>query len=219
MKTTLYWANMIVSGWLCVAPLWLGSIPFLTDFGGRLEMAQAWNALGSDSFFDVFYQRRETWLAPNLLAARFAALMHPAVDALTALRLFVSVSLLGLMAALWVCLREFARSEWLLFPCIPFFWGGALTLGLINFVASFPLMFLALALGKRCVQRDGWADRRMAHGGFACGLFCARDGMPACCRLRRRHCRHVCTGQSVLEESFGNSVGSRHRWASGCSGA
>lgn len=151
----IYWVLLGVALALCVLPLWLSAMPFLTDFGGHFEMVDAWARLDESPFLTAVYQRREGWLLPNLLAAHFVGLLYPATSTLAGLRIFVSLSLVLLAGSLWFCLRVYDRSQWLVFLCLPVFWGGALTLGLINFVACFPLMFFGMGLGRLCGSRGG----------------------------------------------------------------
>gem|GEM_PF-1496405 len=171
----LFWGLLVAALAALVAPLWSGPMPPLTDFGGHVQMADAWVRAPVDPFIAGFVEKHDSWLVPNLLAVRFAAILHPLFDVVTGLRLFVTLCMLGLIGGvLWV-LREWGRSRWLVFLALPFTWNGMLALGLINYAAAMALMFLATALahryGRRGRTRDAvWLGSVMLLAFWAHGL-------------------------------------------------
>ena len=151
------WAVLGVVVFAVLHPLWVGTIPALTDFGGHVQVANGWIHVQDNPLLAGLLERRDTWLAPNLLTARFAALCFPWLDPITSLRLFVTLAGVGLAVSLvWVA-RVYGRPAWLAILAFPFFWGGMLGLGLLNYVAAYPGMFAALALGRLSARRRSLA--------------------------------------------------------------
>jgi len=153
-----FWALFGAVVFAVLHPLWVGTIPALTDFGGHVQVANGWIHVQDNPLLAGLLERRDTWLAPNLLTARFAALCYPWLDPITSLRLFTTLAGVALAGALvWVA-RVYDRPRWLALLALPFFWGGMLGLGLLNYVAAYPGMFAALALGRLSArQRNlGW---------------------------------------------------------------
>lgn len=155
----VFWGLVVAALVALVAPLWAGAIPPLTDFGGHLQMADAWVRLPDDAFIARFVERHDDPLMPNLLAVRFAALVHPLIDPMAALRLFTSLTMVGLAASILWLLASWRRSRWLVFLALPFTWNGMVALGLINYAAAIVLMLAGCALARRCAvigrPRDG----------------------------------------------------------------
>ena len=154
----LFWGLLTVGLALLVAPLWAGPMPPLTDFGGHVQMADAWVRAPSDPFIAGLVERHDSWLVPNLLAVRFTALLYPALDVVSGMRLFVTLCMVGLIAGIMWVLATWRRSRWLVFLALPFTWNGMLSLGLINYAAAMALMFAAIALARRYGERGRRAD-------------------------------------------------------------
>lgn len=150
-----------------IAPLWVGEVPPLTDFGGHLQMVDA--TLRFDdlpALSDRVWVRRG-WLAPNLLPARFAELLAPLATPSTALKLFLSLSILGLGASFLICARVFGRPRGLVFLALPFAWGGMMSLGLVNYVGTYPLFLTGIA-AAHLTGKEGRPRHLVALG--ACGV-------------------------------------------------
>ncbi|TNF34801.1 MAG: hypothetical protein EP329_06870, partial [Deltaproteobacteria bacterium] len=144
-----FWGLLVLALALLVAPMWVGPMPPLTDFGGHVQIADAWVRVPTDPFIAGLVERHDSWLVPNLLAARFAATLHPLLDVVSGLRLFVTLCMVGLVGGILWVLREWGRTRWLVFLALPFTWNGMLALGLINYAAAMVLMFVVVALGHR----------------------------------------------------------------------
>ena len=141
-----------------IAPFWIGPIPPLTDFGGHLMLADGWVNLDDNPLLAQYLSRREG-VFTNSLATRFVDLVHPALDTLVALRLFVSLCFVALTGVMLWFLKVFNRPSWRIFLCLPLLWGSCLAIGLINYFAALPLMFLAIGLARRTGQQG-----RIGHG-------------------------------------------------------
>jgi len=151
----VFWGLFAVCLWLLIRPLWIGPLPPLTDFGGHLQMVEAWARHGGDAFIDRFYDREQALLTPGLLPARFVALLHPAVDPITSLRLFVTLTMLGFAVGMMRVLSAFHRSRWLVFLGLPLLWNGMIALGLINYMLAMVVMLVAVALARTYAERGG----------------------------------------------------------------
>lgn len=147
--TRLYWVALAAGFVALVLPLWVAGLAPLTDYGGHLQMVDAWSVLDSDPFYAGILEARDTWLAPNLLAARFVGLLHPLVDVDVGLRLFFTLALALQVMSLRFVIRVFQRSRWLIFLCMPFTWGGMMALGLVNYVLAIGLILFALGVARR----------------------------------------------------------------------
>ena len=147
----LFWA-----AFAAIQPIWTGIVPGLTDFGGHLALIDAWVKLDDVPLYGETFQRRSEVLSPNLLAARFADLLYPVVDTANSIKVFLTVSILATIGAVLWLIRLFARSRWLIFLCIPMVWGTMLGLGMINYVASIPLIFLAIGLARQGGVTGRW---------------------------------------------------------------
>lgn len=163
--TTLWVVAVGVSLGLALAPLWIGPVPPLADFGGHLGLAHAWIHLDEVPIYGEHFRRLPWWM-PNIVAVRFADLLHPLVTPLTSLRLFVSAALVASVAACQLWLSITGRSRWQLFFAVPFTWGTMLALGLVNYVMVIPCVVAAAAVGHLAGKRDQW------RYGFALGAIC-----------------------------------------------
>ena len=172
MKTLLDWFETVPDrhgevvfwgGLTCVlagliAPLWVGITTPITDFGGHLQMVDAYVRYETLPSLSERVFLREEWLVPNLLPARLADLLTPLLSPSQSLRLFLTLVIGGLAGALLLCLKEFGRSRNLVFLCLPLCWGAMMGLGLINYVGIYPLLFVALALGRKVGQKGRPSD-------------------------------------------------------------
>lgn len=153
--TVLFWALLCIATGLIIAPLWIGKIPFLTDFGGHLSVIDIWVKIGKNPVFSEWFERRND-LSPALCLARAAWLMSPVFETITSVRIFFSAAVLGTVASLLWLLKIFHRSRWQIFCTLPFVWGSMLTLGLLNYVSSIPFMFLAVGFARRAGTEGRW---------------------------------------------------------------
>jgi hypothetical protein len=153
------WGWLLCAGALaCVAPLWIGALPPLTDFGGHAAMADAWARLPGSPFLAALVARNDHPITPNLLPARFAALLHPHLDAIAALRVFLTLSIVGTVGALaWTC-RVLGRSLSQAFVALPLLWGSMLTLGFVSQVPILGLLFAGFVAGFLTTTRDRIGD-------------------------------------------------------------
>lgn len=162
--------------WALIAPIWVGPMPPMTDFGGHVAMADVWARFDEVALYREVFALRGG-LIPNTLSARFAGWLHPLVGALAATRLLVSLTMLATVAALLGALRSFERSRWLIFVGMPFLWNGSFFWGMINFLLTLPLFFAAIALARQLGLRGGrWRAVALGLVGvvsfFAHGLGC-----------------------------------------------
>lgn len=147
--SVLFWALLAVASFLMLRPLFTPSIPPITDFGGHLQMVDAWARLDADPFLRQFLERRDVLLAPNLLPARFVGLLYPLLSPLVTLRLFVFLCMAGLIVGMLYVLRVYGRSRWLVFLGLPLVWNGMLSLGLLSYALALVLMLFAIGLARR----------------------------------------------------------------------
>lgn len=150
-----FWGLLALATWAVIAPLWIGPMPPLTDFGGHAAIADVWARLDDVELYRQWFARR-TGLVPNTLPSRFAGLLFPLLDPLASLRLFTSLMMAATVGALVATARAFGRSRWLVFLCLPFLWNTALHWGMVNYVAALPLFFAALALARKAGQSRDW---------------------------------------------------------------
>jgi hypothetical protein len=153
-RHALFWGTLVCVIASLIAPIWVGSVTPITDFGGHLQMVDAFVRYDVLSPLSDRVVTREAWLSPNLLPARLADLFYPLLSPSQSLRLFLTLVVLSLSGALLLCLHEFGRSRLLVFICLPFLWGGMMGLGLINYVGTYPLLFAGIAFARR-VGREG----------------------------------------------------------------
>lgn len=173
----LFWTLLaLVTGFL-LYPLWIGALPPLQDFGGHVAMADIWVRHDDSELLQKHFILRDD-LSPNVLHVRFASLLYPWVDTITSLRLWMTLSLAGLMGAVVYGLKVFGRSRWLIFLAAPFVcWGNMTTLGLVNNVAIFPMMFVSLALVRRIGQEPPLQNTSLQKlWPYAVGLGAAQVG-------------------------------------------
>lgn len=164
----LFWGLLVVALGSLLEPLWVGAIPPLTDFGGHVAMADVWARYNEVDLYREVYELR-TGVVPNIVSARFTAWLHPWVSTMTAMRLFVSLTLVGTTASLLAVLRTFGRSRWLVFVALPFLWNGSLYWGMVNYLAIFPFFFGTIALARKTGQTGDW---RWGLGLALSGITC-----------------------------------------------
>ncbi|MFB6262030.1 MAG: hypothetical protein ABEL76_00205 [Bradymonadaceae bacterium] len=172
----LFWGLLLAAVAALIAPLWTGTIPPLTDFGGHMAMADIWARIDEVSVYGEMFRRR-SGPSPNLLLARFTGLLHPWVGALVAARLFTSLVLVGTVGGMLAVARVFDRPRWLVFLGLPLHWNRAVGWGMLNYIAVFPFFLFAIAAARRAGEEGGWrwaAALTVATTGsfFAHGLGC-----------------------------------------------
>lgn len=146
--TIAFWLALAVTSVAIVAPLWVGPISSTVDFGGHLQVVDAWARYDDAPLLRRYLVRRKVWLQPNLLNAHFVALLYPWLSPNDGLRLYTSLSVWAIIASLLFVLSVFDRSRWQIFLCIPFLWGGALTLGTVNYLLGIAAVFFALGTAR-----------------------------------------------------------------------
>ncbi len=151
----LFWGLLTVAVSALIRPLWVGAIPPLTDFGGHVAMADVWARYDEVELYRDIYEFR-SGLAPNLMSARFARWLHPWIETMPAVRLFVSLTMIGTVAGLLGILYAFERSRWLIFLALPFLWNGSIYWGMINYLAAFPFFFGSIALARQTGMTGDW---------------------------------------------------------------
>ncbi|MFB6264718.1 MAG: hypothetical protein ABEL76_14005 [Bradymonadaceae bacterium] len=153
--------RMAARYWLCVlvvvsttavaAPLWLGTVPLLSDIGRAASSADLWARADDVAAFGRVVEHRSLF-GPGLLSEWVVALLGPICNSLTALRIFATLAFTGFVAGLFALADAFDRSRWIVFPAIPLVWTGALAWGPIDRLAL-PALF---AWGLVCARRtDG----------------------------------------------------------------
>ncbi len=173
----LFGGLLAAATWAVIAPLWVGPMPPLTDFGGHAAIADVWARLDTVAIYRDWYVRRGG-LVPNTLPSRFAGLLFPTLGPVASLRLFTSLMLAATVAALVGVAKAFGRSPWLVFLCVPFLWNTGLHWGMVNYVAALPPFFAAIALARKAGQTDDWRwgvglALACVFAFFAHGLGCA----------------------------------------------
>ena len=149
VATVTFWVAFSAVLLAMIFPLWIGTVTGLTDFGGHLQMVDAYVQAGNLPALDERTTVREGLLTPNMLPARLADILYPWVSPTSSIRLFLSLVIVSLGAAILLCLREFNRSRLLVFLCLPFFWGGMTGLGLINYVGVYPCILAGIVFSRR----------------------------------------------------------------------
>ena len=162
--SAVYTIALVLAVVAVIHPIWTGVVPGLTDFGGHLALIEGWVKLDDVPLYGEYFQRRSEVLSPNLLAARFADLLYPAVDTANSIKVFLTVSILATVGAVLWLMKLFGRPRWLIFLCIPMVWGTMLGLGMINYVASIPLIFLGIGFARQGGVTGRWR--------YAVGLLC-----------------------------------------------
>jgi len=151
----IFWGLLGIAVGMLIMPLWIGPIPPTTDFGGHAQVVHGLARLGDGpggawpNIWTELIERREEWWLPNLLVMRLAALMHPALDAIAALRVWSTIALVATVIGHVVCLQAFGRSRWLVFLALPVLtWNGFVGLGFINYTLGLACIPWALALAR-----------------------------------------------------------------------
>ena len=153
-----FWTGLLAMLTALIAPVWIGTITPLTDFGGHLQMVDALVRGETLPALDSRVLPREEWLVPNLIPGRLAQFFYPMLGPNESLRLFLTLVVVSLAAALLFTLREFERPRAHVFVALPFFWGGMTGLGLLNYIGIYPLLFFALPLARRVGQHGTKTD-------------------------------------------------------------
>lgn len=144
-------------------------MPSLLDFGGHLQLIDGRVKLDENPLFEHFLSVEDDVMRPNLLAAHFVATLYPWLDTLPALRLFVTLSILAIVAALVVLARSFERDARQVVLALPFVWAGTVSAGTVNYIGAIALLLLAIATARRAGQRgDPSSYLALALLGVAC---------------------------------------------------
>lgn len=165
-ERTLFGVLLAICTALSIAPLWLGFIPPLTDFGGHAIMVEAWERLGRDDagMLGELFERRTGLLVPNAMMVRLGALLVPWLSPLDALRVVLSGAVLAQVGAIALLLRTFDRSPWQIFAALPFIWNGIFGLGVVNFSAALPFLVLSLLAAYRVGHAPTWRNVALLAG-------------------------------------------------------
>jgi hypothetical protein len=174
----LYFGGFVGVLYLLIRPIWVGPIAPMTDFGGHAAIAEIWAQLNEVELYQNLFERRSGVLQPNTLVARSTGLLDPLVSTLTAVRLFTTLAIAGTAMALQVFLRAFGRSRWLIFLMLPLLWNGSFYWGMLNYIAVFPLFFVALALAKRSAESEQLASTFVLASTGAASFFVHGLGGP-----------------------------------------
>jgi hypothetical protein len=151
----LYWSLLVVCTSLFIAPLWIGRLTPLVDFGCNLVMIDSYVRYDELPAVSARFTR-QSGLMPNILAAQFADLIYPWVEPREAMRLWLSTSLLMLVGALvWMC-RVFERSKWLVLLGLPTLWSGLFAVGMVHYCMALPLVLLGVCAARMTGTCDGW---------------------------------------------------------------
>jgi hypothetical protein len=147
-----FWALLGLVLGCFVALLWVGPIPPLTDFGGHVQMIHAWRHADEPGWAELVI-RHDSWWLPNVLLARVAAFLAPAMGEISALALLVSLAIVLTALGFVRLLRVSGRSPWLVFLVLPLFWNGVFVLGLVNYIAALAVLPWALSLAVEVSER------------------------------------------------------------------
>jgi hypothetical protein len=154
-ESLLFWGLLAAATWALVHPIWLSTVPPLTDWPAHAAIADVWSRYEEVEFYRQMFELR-TGLVPNVLATRFVSLLYPLVEPLTGLLIFTTLILVATVGSLVAMARAFERSEWMVFLALPFLWNVSLYWGMINFVAIYPFFFGAIALARRAGKTGSW---------------------------------------------------------------
>lgn len=128
---------------LAMAPL-RHEFPPITDFPEHAAtiatLADSWTSGPLSTWYALDFVHTQYWLMAVL-----GALLAPLVGAVTALKVLLVLSSVGLVAALMRLAKTFELDERLALVAIPLLWSRPFTLGFIPFVMAAPLVVWALA--------------------------------------------------------------------------
>ncbi len=142
-------------------PIWYGSMPPLTDFGGHVQMVVGFvDSADPDSVWSTLVERRDNWWFPNMLLVRLSAGLYPALDAVTSMRLWVALSLVLTALGYLRLLETFGRSRWLIFIALPVLtWNGMVALGFVNYIPALACLPWAMVAARRIGRDESWRKR------------------------------------------------------------
>ncbi len=153
----LFWSLLALCLGLLLTPLWIGIAPPLSDFTGHAAMADIWVNYDKVPHYREHFIKAGWWV-PNVLPMHFCKLVYPWLSVITALRIWLTVSLLLTVVSLLELGRVFGRSRWLIFPALPFLWNSSLYLGFVNYVPILPLVFFGLALTRKSRDSERFGE-------------------------------------------------------------
>lgn len=149
-------AGLCISLVAVVAPLWASALLPYMDMPQHLAVVRVLHSMG-DSWYGVAHYH-----AVDLTRTQYL-LYYFLVDALTWLmrletanRVVLSLYAIGLPLSLMAYLRAHGRDPALGLLAAPLVYNTFLFMGFANYVTAFPLLFLALALLQRCLDRFNW---------------------------------------------------------------
>jgi hypothetical protein len=153
--TRLFWLLFVVCCLAMAIPIWVGPFPDWTDFGGHLQVVDAWVKFDENPLFQKYLERQTGFFEPNRLMVRFVDLLYPAVETLPGLRLYSILGVWGISGGIVYALRAFGRSRWLTFVAMPFIWGGAINMGAVNYIWAIGLFFVGIGIARRAAIEGG----------------------------------------------------------------
>ena len=153
--TRIFWVLFAVCCVAMAIPIWIGPFPDWTDFGGHLQVVDAYVKFDENPLFQKYLERQTGFFEPNRLMVRFVDLLYPAVDTLPGLRLYSTLGVWGIAGSIVFALRAFGRSKWLAFTAFPFIWGGAINMGAVNYIWAIALFFVGIGVARRAAIEGG----------------------------------------------------------------
>ena len=149
-----------------IAPLWIGPLVPVLDFGSNLVMVDAY--VRYDELPGISGRLvRQSGFIPNILAAQFADLLYPWLDPRQSLRVWLSFSLVFLAGSLVLVCKVFERSKWQVFVALPWIWSGVFATGMVHFSMALPEIMLGLCLSRMSgllPGKKGWACALLLGG-------------------------------------------------------
>jgi hypothetical protein len=165
----VYWTCFAVCAVLTLLPLWSVKYPPMVDLPQHAAQISIWKNLHDPRFgFAEFFELelRTPYLATYALARLFAEV----TSILVALKLVISLSVVGLPLALQVFLRRASVSRWWSLIGFPLAYGYSFRWGFLSFMVGVPATFLFLAVVLDYARRP---TARLAAlvAGLALALF------------------------------------------------
>jgi hypothetical protein len=138
----LFEACGILAATAALSVIWLPEYPPGTDLPGHATQIYIWMNL-DQGFGDTY---RVNWFTPYLIGYAVARGFAELVGVVAALKLVLSIGLVGQYAAVRLLLRGVGAERWLALFSFPFFFGVAFYWGFFNFLAAVPLGLVYVAL-------------------------------------------------------------------------
>lgn len=146
---------------LLIAPIWIGVTAPLSDFTGHAAMAHVWIHYDEIPAYRELFELAP-WSIPNLIPMHFAKLLAPWLNPVNALRLFLTISLLLTVLTLHGVAQTYGRNRWLILFALPFLWNSSLSMGFVNYLPIFPLLFYTITLTERLAKEPSRAKVLLA---------------------------------------------------------